>query len=86
MASPAPLWKTAAIFLGFLWVVALFEEFIFRGVLQQWLEEWITEIHDDVLNLPGECRFLNQGADQVMKFLTARQVRDPNSRVLIERL
>jgi membrane protease YdiL (CAAX protease family) len=39
-APPAPLWKTAGIFLGFFWVVALFEEFIFRGVLQQWLEEW----------------------------------------------
>ena len=39
-ASPAPLWKTAGIFLGFFWVVALFEEFVFRGVLQQWLEEW----------------------------------------------
>jgi membrane protease YdiL (CAAX protease family) len=37
---PAPLWKTAGIFLGFFWVVALFEEFVFRGVLQQWLEEW----------------------------------------------
>ena len=40
LAPPAPLWKTAGIFLGFLWVVALFEEFVFRGVLQQWLEEW----------------------------------------------
>jgi membrane protease YdiL (CAAX protease family) len=40
LAPPVPLWKIAGIFLGFLWVVALFEEFIFRGVLQQWLEEW----------------------------------------------
>jgi uncharacterized protein len=39
-APPAPFWKTIAIFLGFLWVVALFEEFIFRGVLQQWIEDW----------------------------------------------
>jgi len=39
-ASPAPLWKTIGIFLAFLWVVALFEEFIFRGVLQPWLAEW----------------------------------------------
>jgi membrane protease YdiL (CAAX protease family) len=39
-APPAPLWKTAGIFLGFLWVVALFEEFVFRGILQPWLEEW----------------------------------------------
>lgn len=30
----------AAAFLGFLWVVGLFEEFVFRGVLQRWLEEW----------------------------------------------
>ena len=41
LAAPAPLWKTIGIFLGFFWVVALFEEFVFRGVLQQWLEEWI---------------------------------------------
>ena len=40
LAPPAPLWKTAATFLGFLLVVAWFEEFLFRGVLQQWLEEW----------------------------------------------
>jgi len=39
-APPAPLWRTAAIFLGFFWVVALFEEFVFRGVLQVWLEQW----------------------------------------------
>jgi uncharacterized protein len=44
VASPAPVWKTIGIFLAFLWVVALFEEFIFRGVLQQWLEEWTGRI------------------------------------------
>ena len=38
--SIAPLWRTAAVFLGVLWVVALSEEFLFRGVLQQWMEEW----------------------------------------------
>jgi membrane protease YdiL (CAAX protease family) len=27
-------------FLGILWVVALSEEFLFRGLLQQWLEKW----------------------------------------------
>ena len=27
-------------FLGILWVVALSEEFFFRGLLQQWLEQW----------------------------------------------
>ena len=36
----APLWVVAGTFLAFLWVVALWEEFIFRGVVQQWLEEW----------------------------------------------
>jgi membrane protease YdiL (CAAX protease family) len=29
-----------AAFLGFLWVLALWEEFLFRGVLLQWFEEW----------------------------------------------
>jgi membrane protease YdiL (CAAX protease family) len=38
--TPAPIWKTAGIFFGFLLVVALSEEFFFRGVLQQWIEEW----------------------------------------------
>ena len=28
-------------FLGFLWVVALAEEFLFRGVLQPFMEQWI---------------------------------------------
>jgi uncharacterized protein len=44
VGAPAPLWKTIGIFLAFFWVVALFEEFIFRGVLQQWLEEWTRRI------------------------------------------
>jgi membrane protease YdiL (CAAX protease family) len=35
-----PFWKTLAIFFGALWVVALSEEFFFRGLLQQWLERW----------------------------------------------
>ncbi|HLI86070.1 MAG TPA: CPBP family intramembrane glutamic endopeptidase [Bryobacteraceae bacterium] len=39
LVHPAPLWKTAGIFLAFLWVVALFEEFIFRGALLGWLEQ-----------------------------------------------
>jgi membrane protease YdiL (CAAX protease family) len=29
-----------ATFLGVLWVIALSEEFFFRGLLQQWLEQW----------------------------------------------
>jgi len=35
-----PLWKIAATFVGVLWVVALSEEFFFRGLLQQWMVEW----------------------------------------------
>jgi len=31
----------AATFAGMLWVVALSEEFIFRGLLQQWLAAWL---------------------------------------------
>ncbi len=34
------LWKTAATFFGILWVVALSEEFLFRGLLQRWIGEW----------------------------------------------
>lgn len=33
-------WQTLATFCGFLWVVALSEEFFFRGLLQQWLTAW----------------------------------------------
>jgi membrane protease YdiL (CAAX protease family) len=40
---PDPWWQTAAAaaatFLGILWVVALGEEFFFRGLLQRWLTE-----------------------------------------------
>jgi uncharacterized protein len=39
LVHSAPLWKTIGIFLAFLWVVALFEEFIFRGALLGWLEQ-----------------------------------------------
>jgi membrane protease YdiL (CAAX protease family) len=35
-----PVWKIAATFLGMLWVVALSEEFFFRGLLQHWIAEW----------------------------------------------
>ena len=40
LTSPAPLWKTAGTFLAFLLVIGLFEEFLVRGVLQQWMEDW----------------------------------------------
>lgn len=35
-----PVWKIAVTFLGMLWIVALPEEFFFRGLLQQWLTQW----------------------------------------------
>ena len=35
-----PIWKIAATFVGILWVVALSEEFFFRGLLQQWMVQW----------------------------------------------
>jgi len=38
--EPPALWKIAAEFLGFLWVLSLSEEFLVRGVLQQWIEDW----------------------------------------------
>jgi membrane protease YdiL (CAAX protease family) len=42
---PGPWWLTAAIalatFFGMLWVVALREEFFFRGLLQEWLAGWL---------------------------------------------
>jgi membrane protease YdiL (CAAX protease family) len=34
-------WQAPATFVGILWVVALGEEFFFRGLLQQWLTGWI---------------------------------------------
>lgn len=37
----APAWSVAGTFLGFLWVISLSEEFLVRGVLQGWLEEWL---------------------------------------------
>jgi uncharacterized protein len=36
----APLWLIAATFVGYLWGIGLAEEFLFRGVLQQWIEDW----------------------------------------------
>jgi uncharacterized protein len=38
--EPAAFWKIAVTFLGFLWVLSLYEEFLVRGVLQQWIEDW----------------------------------------------
>jgi membrane protease YdiL (CAAX protease family) len=39
--APSPWWKIAATFVGVLWVVALSEEFFFRGLLQPWLGAWM---------------------------------------------
>jgi len=36
------LWLLVPEFLGILWVVALSEEFAFRGLLQQWFEKWTS--------------------------------------------
>jgi membrane protease YdiL (CAAX protease family) len=37
---PVAAWKVAATFLAFLWVVALSEEFLVRGVLMDWIKHW----------------------------------------------
>jgi membrane protease YdiL (CAAX protease family) len=37
---PLNVWQAAGTFLAILWVVALSEEFFFRGLLQDWLEKW----------------------------------------------
>jgi len=34
------IWKVFGVFFGTLWVVALSEEFVFRGLLQTWFEKW----------------------------------------------
>jgi membrane protease YdiL (CAAX protease family) len=39
-SKTAPPWAIVGTFLGFLWVVALAEEFLFRGVLQPFMERW----------------------------------------------
>jgi len=39
-SKPAALWVMVGTFLGFLWVVGLAEEFLFRGVLQPMMEQW----------------------------------------------
>jgi hypothetical protein len=39
-AHPLNALQAFGTFLGVLWVVALSEEFIFRGLLEQWLECW----------------------------------------------
>jgi membrane protease YdiL (CAAX protease family) len=40
-AAPKPIWQFVGNFLGYLWVLSLFEEFLFRGVLQPMMENWM---------------------------------------------
>jgi membrane protease YdiL (CAAX protease family) len=40
--APHNVWLMLPEFLGILWVVAISEEFAFRGLLQQWLEKWTS--------------------------------------------
>ena len=40
---PYNLLQALGTFVGILWVVALSEEFFFRGLLQQWLETWTAK-------------------------------------------
>lgn len=40
LKPPAPWWSIVATLLGFLWVIALSEQFLLFGVLQQWIERW----------------------------------------------
>jgi uncharacterized protein len=39
--TPKPLWVIAGTFVGMLCVASLSEEFLLRGVLQPWIEQWI---------------------------------------------
>ncbi|MGA2272230.1 MAG: CPBP family intramembrane glutamic endopeptidase [Bryobacteraceae bacterium] len=48
-AIPAPLWIVIGTFFGSLWVSSLAEEFLFRGVLQQWMEDWTGNAHAALL-------------------------------------
>jgi len=34
-------WKAPLVFIGILWMVALAEEFFFRGLVQRWLIDWL---------------------------------------------
>ncbi|HEX8985391.1 MAG TPA: CPBP family intramembrane glutamic endopeptidase [Bryobacteraceae bacterium] len=53
---PGPWWETAGIaaatFVGMLWVVALREEFFFRGLLQPWLGLIATSLLFGLVHLP----------------------------------
>ena len=55
-SKAASAWTAAGTFIGFLWVVALWEEFLFRGVLQQWLEEWMFRLRPRPERSPWRLR------------------------------
>ena len=42
LGKPAPLWSILPSFFGFLWTVALSEEFFIWGVLQDCLQRWVS--------------------------------------------
>ncbi len=44
LVTPRPFWVVAGTFLAFLWFASLSEEFLFRGVLQRWVEDWTGSI------------------------------------------
>ncbi len=48
-SHPNALWQGIAVGLGIFWVVALSEEFFFRGVLQQWIALWTGSSHAALL-------------------------------------
>jgi uncharacterized protein len=41
-AQPKPVWYIAGTFVGMFCVLSLSEEFLVRGVLQQWIEDWTS--------------------------------------------
>jgi uncharacterized protein len=43
--APGAWWKAVPLLFGMLWVVALSEEFFFRGLLQHWLRRWTSSPH-----------------------------------------
>jgi membrane protease YdiL (CAAX protease family) len=45
LVKPSDPLKLALYFLGSLFVLTLAEEFVFRGVLQQWIEDWTWNRH-----------------------------------------
>lgn len=46
---PETLAITAGTFFGIFWVVALSEEFFLRGLLQQWLAEWLGSFRSGLI-------------------------------------